>query len=176
MAATIAATSCAGKGWDRSTSCKCKDCVGNSSSNSGPSACLSYSLSREQKTRGGGGGQGVWKSLQRQLLYKCAASAQAGSRSPWLKTTPSSARGEPQTLLQVKHKCTCVFTFHTYTPVRACTCTHTQTFSRLQSVHVFTHILMSILTNNNTHAHIHPHTVSDVTRTRHTIAVDPSSE
>ena len=64
------------------------------------------------------------ESLQRQMLYECAPSTQAGS--PWFWTSSSSARGEPET--HFEHICRCVFTFHIYTSKGACTRTHTYTF------------------------------------------------
>jgi len=107
---------------------------------------------------GAGGGGGGLRSPQRQLLYECAASAQAGS--PWLKTTPFSVQGEPQTFF--KHICVCVLTLlftHIYLWVR---------------VHVHTH--MYVLEWICFHTRIHTRTVSDVTHKRHMIALDPSPE
>jgi len=87
------------------------------------------------KEEGGGGGEGL-KSPPRHLLYECAASVQV--ESLWLKTTPSSARGEPQTLCE--HIGICMFTLpfthvhlwvrvhvHTHMHVLEWICVHTYT-------------------------------------------------
>ena len=55
-------------------------------------------------------------------------------------------------------------------------CTRTHTHACFLSGYVFALIHLSIRTKNTTYARIHTHAVSDVTHTRHTIAVHPSSE
>ena len=118
-------------------------------------APTSTAASRQKKGRRGGGSR---KRLQHQWPHGCAASAQAESR--WLKTTPPSARGEPQTL--IKHVCMCAYP-HIY--IYVCVYTYTYTCMLTLSRYVFTHIPVPILANilrthAHTHAHAYTHTLS----------------
>jgi len=132
----------------------------------------------EGKRKGGGGwgvGKGgfVWKCLLSPWLHECAVSAQAKSR--WLKTTPPSARGELQTIIE--HTCICA-SLHTY--IYECVYTYIHTCIFLLSGYVLTHLTVPTLANILlcTHAYtcIHTHTVPHVTHTHNTIVVDTFSE